>query len=226
MEMHVRALFTHDARSRLLSVNAPWGAAPAPRLFFGRTRAGNLWRFRADLPERLVAELEALWADEPAGTELRDQPRNFEACVRLLDRHAPVRKSWLGPAYRFTEHLEPSRSLLTITETNAESLRGGFEDLLEELPTAQPFVAIVEDGRAVSVCRSVRITPAAHEAGVETRPDFRGKGYAQDVTAGWARLVRALGATPLYSTSWENTASQAVAKKLRLVLYGADCHVT
>jgi hypothetical protein len=31
---------------------------------------------------------------------------------------------------------------------------------------------------------------------------------------------------PLYSTSWENTASQSLAKKLRLSLYGVDFHVT
>ena len=104
-------------------------------------------------------------------------------------------------------------------------LRGGFEELVEELPDWQPFLAIVEEGRAVSVCRSVRITPDAHEAGVETLPDFRGKGYAKDVVAGWARLVQSMGALPLYSTSWENTASQAVAKKLHLVPYGADFHV-
>jgi predicted GNAT family acetyltransferase len=72
----------------------------------------------------------------------------------------------------------------------------------------------------------VRITHEAHEAGVETLPDFRGRGYATDVVAGWARLVRSLGAVPLYSTSWENAASQAVARKLRLVQYGADFHIT
>ena len=226
MDMHVRALFTHDNGARLLRVNDPWGGeAPAPRLFFGRTRAGNLWRFRADLPAGLIAELAALCADEPVGEELHGRPRCLEACVRLLERHAPVQRVGTGPAYRFTEYFEPTRPLLSFTETNAESLRGGFEDLLEELPTAQPFVALVEDGRAVSVCRSVRITRAAHEAGVETLPDFRGRGYAQDVTAGWARLVRAMGAVPLYSTSWENTASQALAKKLRLVQYGTDCHI-
>jgi RimJ/RimL family protein N-acetyltransferase len=170
--------------------------------------------------------LAALCAAEPVGEELRGQPRCFDACVRLLEAHAPVQRVGAGPAYHFTEYFEPARPLLTMTETNAESLRGGFEDLLEELPTAQPFVALVEDGRAVSVCRSVRITRAAHEAGVETLPDFRGRGYARDVTAGWARLVRATGAVPLYSTSWENTASQAVAKKLRLELFGADYHVT
>jgi hypothetical protein len=226
MAIHVRALFTHDARSRLLFVNEPGGGAPAPRLFFGRTRAGNLWRFRADLPEILVEELEALCVDEPVGMELHSAPRHVEAYVRLLETHAPVHKQWMGPAYHFTEHLEPSRPLLAITETNAEMLRGGFEDLVSELPDWQPFLAVVEERRAVSVCRSVRITPEAHEPGVETLRDFRGKGYAKDVVAGWARLVQSMGAVPLYSTSRENTASQALARKLRLVQYGADFHVT
>jgi hypothetical protein len=44
--------------------------------------------------------------------------------------------------------------------------------------------------------------------------------------AGWAREVQSMGAIPLYSTSQENTASQAVAKKLRMALYGADFYVT
>lgn len=228
MAIHVQALFTHDARSRLLSVNEPGGGAPAPRLVFGRTRAGNLWRFRADLPEILVEELEALCVDEPVGMEmeLHHPPRHVEEYVRLLETHAPVHRRWMGPAYHFTEHLEPSRPLLAITETNAEMLQGGFEDLVSELPDWQPFLAVVEDGRAVSVCRSVRITPQAHEAGVETLHDFRRKGYARDVVAGWARRVQSMGAIPLYSTSWENTASQAVVRKLRLVQYGADFHLT
>jgi RimJ/RimL family protein N-acetyltransferase len=226
MGAHARALFTHDARSRLLRVNEPGGGAPAPRLFLGRTRAGNLWRFRADLPETLVAELEALCADEPVGVELRDPPRHAGAYARLLGRHAPVRGVWAGPDYRFTEIAEPSAPLAAVTEASAGVLRGGFEELVAELPDWQPFLAAVVEGRAVSVCRSVRITPVAHEAGVETLPDFRGRGYAADVVAGWARVVRSLGATPLYSTSWENTASQAVAKKLRLAPYGADFHVT
>ncbi len=146
--------------------------------------------------------------------------------MRLLEAHAPVQELWMGPAYHFTEYPEPSRPLLAITETNAERLRGGFEKLVEELPEWQPFLAIVEENRAVAVCRSVRITPAAHEAGVETLPEFRGRGYAKDMVAGWARSVRSMGAIPLYGTSWDNTASQAVAKKLRLVPYGADFHIT
>ena len=230
--MHVKALFTHDARSRLLFVNEPGGSeVPAPRFFFGRARdaaaaGGNLWRFRADLPEILIDELKALCADEPANVGFHAPLRHAERYVRLLETHAPMHELAAGPAYRFTETLAPRSPLLAVTETNAEILLGGFEDLIAEVPLWQPFVAIVEGSRAVSVCRSVRITPAAHEAGVETLPDFRGKGYAQEAAAEWARLVQSMGALPLYSTSWENTASQAVAKKLRLAMYGADFYIT
>lgn len=229
MNIHVSALFTHDAESRLLFVNEPDSAVtPAPRLFLGRTRAGNVWRFHADLPENISEELNALCADEPlVDVEFNEPPRHLETYVRLLEKHAPVQKPEMGPAYHFPQAvMPPSRPLLAVTEKNAETLQGGFEELVAELPTWQPFVALVEKNRAVSVCRSVRITSEAHEAGVETLPDFRGNGYAKDVVAEWAHLVRAAGAIPLYSTSWENNASQAVARKLHLKCYGADFNVS
>jgi hypothetical protein len=75
-------------------------------------------------------------------------------------------------------------------QSHAEMLRGGCQALIAELPAWQPFLALIEEERAVSVCRSVRITPAAHEAGVETLPAFRGRGYTPDVVAGWARVVQ------------------------------------
>lgn len=228
MSIHVRALFTHDAESRLLFVNEPGGAGPrAPRLFLGRTRVGNVWRFRADLPENLIRELDSLCADEPpVNAESDEPPRHVERYVRLLEKHAPVERVSTGPAYHFPENIAPSRHPVAITEDDAERLQGGFEELVAELRAWHPFVALIEEGRAVSVCRSVRITPEAHEAGVETLPDFRGKGYAKNVTAEWAQRVRAIGAIPLYSRSWENNASRAVARKLRLECYGADFALT
>jgi RimJ/RimL family protein N-acetyltransferase len=227
MNIHVRALFTHDAESRLLFLNEPDSAVtPAPRLFLGRTRAGNVWRFRAGLSEKLCEELDALCADEPPmDIEVNKPPRNFETFVRLLEKYAPVQETSSGPAYRFIEYEMRSKPLLAVTENNAEILQEGFEKLIEELPAWQPFVALMEENRAVSVCRSVRITAEAHEAGVETLPDFRGKGYGKDVAAAWAVLVQAAGVIPLYSTSWENAASQAVARKLHLKCYGADFQV-
>jgi ribosomal protein S18 acetylase RimI-like enzyme len=227
MSVHVRALFTHNAESRLLFVNEPDSAVtPAPRLFMGRTRAGNVWRFRADLPENLIRELDSLCADEPPlKTEFDEPPQSVERYVRLLENHAPVESVSAGPAYHFSENITPTRQPVAITENEAERLQGGFEEFVAELPAWQPFVALIEGQRAVSVCRSVRITAEAHEAGVETLPNFRGHGYAGDVTAEWAQRVRAVGAIPLYSTSWENKASQVVARKLRLEFYGADFQI-
>jgi GNAT superfamily N-acetyltransferase len=227
MSIHVRALFTHNAQSRLLFVNEPDSAvAPAPHLFLGRTRAGNVWRFRADLPENLIRELDSLCTDEPPlNTEFNEPPCHLEQYVRLLEKHGPVKRVSTGPAYHFTENIAPSGRPVAIVEKDAERLQDGFVELVSELPAWQPFVVIIEGDRAVSVCRSVRITHEAHEAGVETLPEFRGKGYAKDVAAEWAQRVRAAGAIPLYSTSWENKASQAVARKLRLECYGVDFQV-
>ena len=227
MNIHVRALFAHDAESRLLFVNEPDGpGAPAPRLFLGRTRVGNVWRFRADLPENLIEEVDLLCANElPMSSEFNEPPRHIERYVRLLEKHAPVEKVSTGPAYCFPENIAPSRHAVVMRENDAEKLKGGFEELVAELPAWQPFVAIVKDHRAVSVCRSVRITSEAHEAGVETLPEFRGQGYAKDVAIEWANRVRAVGSIPSYSTSWENKASQAVARKLGLECYGVDFQI-
>jgi predicted GNAT family acetyltransferase len=84
------------------------------------------------------------------------------------------------------------------------------------------MVAVVADDAAVSLCFSARLTERAAEAGVETLEGYRGRGYAPAVVLAWAQAIRASGRVPLYSTSWDNRASQAVARKLGLVQYGVD----
>ena len=92
IKIQASALFIHNPESRLLYVNEPDGVAvPAPRLFLGRTREGNVWRFRAGLPEKLYDELSALCADEPPiDGEFNTPPRHLEKFIRLLERAAPV----------------------------------------------------------------------------------------------------------------------------------------
>ena len=82
-------------------------------------------------------------------------------------------------------------------------------------------MAVVEDGLALSVCFCSRRSDAAAEAGLETAAAFRGRGLGSQVTAAWALAVRASGRIPLYSTSWSNGASLAVARKLGLVAYAS-----
>ena len=225
MRLHVESLYVHDARSRIESTNE-WKRRPAPRFFFGRTSEGHLWRFRADLPEDLTRALEELCNDEPVAAELAHTPLHQNALVRLLETHRPIERIWAGPAYGFGEPTAPSRRSVGIDAANADLLRGGLEDWIEDVPHLQPFQGVIEEGRVVSLCASVRITGAAHAAGVETLPAFRRRGHAADVVAGWAAAVRRMGAVPLYSTSWDNVASQSVAASLGLSPFGVDFHVT
>ncbi len=218
---HAAALFRHNHARQLLTVNEPDGVHPAPRFYFGRSAAGNIWRFRDDLPNRTVDALEARCRREPVAADLRAPPVFLADYLALLG----AKNYESGPAYVFESFRQPLREVLVLTPQMADRLDGAFRDLRAELPAWQPFCALAVDGQIVSVCRSVRITSQAHEAGVETLAAHRGNGYACDVVLAWANRVRALGALATYSTGWDNGASQALAKKLNLRMYGADFHI-
>lgn len=230
MALHIEALFTADAAGRLQFVNEPWASqghrTPAPRFFLGRTAAGHSWRFRSDLPLRLIEQLTDLCRDEPVTAVLDELPKHLDIYRHLLAADAPIQRTWAGPAYRLPRNIRPARPVVRITAANGEVLGADFADFREELATAQPFFGLVQAGQVVSICRSVRIASRGHEAGVETLAAFRGQGYAAAVVAGWAAAVSALGCLPLYSTAWENTASQGVAGKLGALHYGVDFHIT
>ena len=228
MQIHVSALYRHDERNRLLAVNEPGDPRPddppPPRLYLGRTRAGNLWRIRHDLAESSVVELEAVLSAEPIADDLSQPPRCLPALQATLARDAPLSGTWSGPAWRFPIEIP-------ISEHVVIPVAPGNEDLVrpvlgaDDLPWRQPCLAIVVGGRLASLCFSARNTPIAAEAGVETGQEFRGRGYAPAVVAAWARAVRDEGRIPLYSTSWDNLASRSVARKLGLVLYGTDLSI-
>lgn len=222
LELHAAALFVHDVEGRLVCTN-DIGRPAAPRFYLGRSREGAIWRFRHDVPATLVAALEALCRDEPMVDDLRTPPRHTNDYTKLL---APVAKVWSGPAMRFTAPPPPPANTLAIDTSNADLLRGTFDDWLADVPHRQPFFVALASDEPAAVCASARITPAACEAGVETRLAFRGRGLAGAAVQAWARAVTQTGAAALYSTSWDNTASQRVAAKLELVTYGCDFHVT
>ena len=87
------------------------------------------------------------------------------------------------------------------------------------------MVAAVVDGRAVAVCMSARLGPEVHEAGVETHPEYRGRGHGLAAVAAWRVAVESRGATPLYCTDWSNTASQRLARAAGFEHYATDLYV-
>lgn len=226
MLLQVDALFVADARGRLLRRSGPGSEAP-PRFFFGRTRHGNLWRFAAGLPERLVAELARLASGERLGRPLEAPPERFESFRARLEAEAPIERVYHGPAFRFPEPeaaAGPDPGIVQLTPDHVELLGEEFAALRPVLELRQPCFAALSEGRAVAACYVAARGVRAAEAGVETLPGFRGRGYASRATAAWARAVRSEGLLPLYSTEWGNRASRGVAARLGLILYGVDLH--
>jgi hypothetical protein len=221
-ESRVEALFRHDGRGRLIEVNQ-WDGGVAPRFFLMRTGEGAIARFRQDVPDDMAARLETLSAAEPLGWPPSRRPAHEREYLNAL---APTERVWAGPVFAFPDDPPMSAATVAIDEANADLLRGGFEDWLPDVPYRRPFVAAIEEGRAVSICASVRVSPTVHCAGVETLPGCRRQGHGSAAAGDWARAVRDLGAEPFYSTSWDNHASQGLARRLRLRLFGVDFHIT
>jgi hypothetical protein len=226
MRVQAVTLFELDAQGRLVCINEPRGPA-APRVFIGRTNEGQIAHMRADLDAEVAARLAALAAEAGAWTANGSPPQCAALLTAILQEASPISRVQHGPAYVFPEGVRaPGDAVSLSTERgiafHPELLLRGW------LPAAEtpPYFGVVRDGQVVSVCYSARSGESAAEAGVETATPYRGRGIAAIATAAWAAAVQRSGRLALYSTSWENRASQAVAKKLGLAMYGEDWHVT
>jgi GNAT superfamily N-acetyltransferase len=222
VELQVANLFTHDAEGRMVADNEPDGD-PAPRFFLWRTREGNAWRVRHDVPEHIVQRLHALVAAEPVPDDLQAPPVCLDAALDALRLDDEPVVGHHGPHYRFPAGMPVPDGVTRITRENLHLLRrmvGRIDALDRDFDHVEPWMSMVVDGAAVASCFSSRLTDRAAEARVDTLEEYRGRGYAPAVVAAWARAVRDSGRVPFYGTSWDNTASQAVARKLNLVQFG------
>jgi len=245
MRLHVDVLFTSDPTGRLLRAREPNGAR-APRFYLGRSPHGNLWRFRDDLSRAALRELSRLAGKErPLGLDLAS-PERLAAFRRVLAAAAAAGGGGdllesRGLAYCFPEGAaslatppgEKCRIVpLSEADRDARLLQGEFANMISQLSDRQPCFAVVAKSRAVSLCCSARTlwreasgappSLVGAEASVETLPEYRGRGFAPRVLSAWARAVGERGGLPLYSAAWDDVASQAVARRLGLVLYGED----
>jgi RimJ/RimL family protein N-acetyltransferase len=221
IETQVETLYQVDKAGRLLCVNEE-GTPTAALFFLGRTAEGNIWRFRHDIPQGVQTAVDALCRSEPVSADFSRPPQHQQAIKRLISSYRPVQSEWHGPAYTFPDPFTINGSARLIDEPNRDLFSGEFAWLNESWSWIQPCAVMVEQAQIVSICFSSRNTLQAAEAGLETLPDFRRRGYAAAVVSRWAQAVRDSGRRPLYSTSWENVASQGVAAKLGLIRYGDD----
>ena len=212
--IHLQTLFLLDGAGRIRGTREPQPSA-GPSFALIRGASTCAWAVRADVPQQLADELNSLASQEPPLSDFRRVPVHAQRYIALAEGEVTS-----GPAYTFPETIEQPPA--TVLVTNLRVLARHFSSwTAAEIPGRAPIVAVLEDGHALSVCFCARRSDAAAEAGLETATPFRGRGLGPQVAAAWALAVRASGRIPLYSTSWENGASLAVARRLGLVAYAS-----
>ena len=228
-----------DGKRRICGINQ-WDGGNPPLFHLGRTSTGHRWCFNTQLEQTQITELTRLCRTEPTIFNPTEMPQHHQAYLEIVG--CEDSQPWTGPAYWQPFYLAGDRAgdlasdragdlandlpWRQIGPAEAHLLSAGLADWIPDLLYRQPFVVSLQGDCAAAVCASVRINNQAHEAGVETDPSVRRRGHASTAVSAWASLVRAKGALPLYSTSWENAASQATARRTGMFQYGVDYHIT
>lgn len=220
MRAHAAVMYAHDARGRMLRVNQWDDSSLVPRLHLYLSEDGAICRLRHDLPDEIAAALTRV-AEQERGLP-HELPLNEPRYREILAAHEPIERVRCGPAFVFPENFQFESTSLQIAAPDALLLQDALEPWRPDVPHRQPVFISLTDGRAAAICCSARIGAAAHAAGVETDPAYRRQGHALNAVAGWAKAVQAMGCTPYYSTTWDNTASQAIAARLGLIRIGTD----
>jgi hypothetical protein len=213
--------FVLDERRRIVSTREP-GATPGPLFALSRSAKERAWVVRADVPDDVANEIDRLAREEPPVVDLRARPVYADRYLALLrDAKGGELTQAGGPALAFPDALAPVDGVVLVHDEL--SLADHFSGWVpgEIAAGRAPVVAVVDDEVPVSVCFCARRSAVAAEAGLDTAEAFRGRGFGPRVTAAWALAIRREGLVPLYSTSWTNEASLAVARKLGLVAYAS-----
>jgi hypothetical protein len=223
MRLELDTSFTYDERGRMLLSNEPHpaGRQPARRVCLGRTESGHIVRFHADVPNDVAQEITEIVAREPTDADLHAPPTVAAEIEAVLSRHDQRVEQGSGPTYHFPDPILSLGGAIRISADTRDLVRDTFPWLYDEYAEWWPAFAVLHDGAGVSACFSSRVGPLAMAAGVSTLPEFRRRGYAAIATAAWGAAVRMTGRIPFYGTSWDNLASQGVARRLDLLMHGA-----
>lgn len=220
-ELYLRTSFVLDERGRIASTREPGGRrGPLFTIVRGATR--RAWAIRDDVPDGLAHELARLAREEPPAPDLREPPVHALRYQSLLGDRLRGARPYGGPAFTFPATL-PRAGEVVVVEDEGRLERHFRGWIPGEIAAGRaPVLAVVAEGAPVSICFCARLSEVAAEAGLETAAPFRGRGLGPRVTAAWAEAIRASGRLPLYSTSWTNVASLAVARTLGLTAYASS----
>ena len=209
-QAHLETLFILDSCGRIVSSREP-NPSQGPAFVLIRRADSCAWAIGTSLRDAQAREVAKLALEEHPTTDFREPPKHIDEYMKMVGGEFDA-----GPAFEFPEQMPLSEEAVLIEDV--ERLLRSFNGwTADELRGRSPIMAIVVDGLPISICFCARSSELAAEAGVETALEYRGRGFAGLATAAWAAAIQASGRTPIYSTSWSNVASLAVARKLGLV---------
>lgn len=203
LEIQAGTLFRIDVAGRLVSVNEP-GERAAPRVFVGFAATGERFvRIRADVAGEIVEAVERC-QDEQA----------ILACIES------ARTAHRGPAFVFDEQVDAPSDVVGVTDP--VRLHPSLASWTVDIQRGTELFGVEREGQVVAICYSSRVGVRACEAGVETAPEWRGKGLGRLAVLGWAASVQRSGRLAFYSTTHENMASRRLAASLGLRYFAED----
>ncbi len=173
MEIQTEVLFNIDNPKKITGLNEPTEKA-APFLFIGRTKTGNIIRFNKSFSEFEKSRILKL-------VDHRINNLDLGKLIINVSKLRQINSIWIGPAYVFPEGFNMTSNATKITNDNKDLLLKEFQHLIDDFEWRQPIYAIMQDGKAVSVCSSGRKSLKGAEASVETMARIRVTGMPLDV---------------------------------------------
>ena len=228
LDVHRRTAFTFDHGGRMTHESAP-NRSRGNRFSYTGCSDGNRGVIRDDVPEEGVADaLQTLLAGEPPLDRPDSTPRHRAEYARLLDSVALLGLLWVFPApigYQGGVRLvwsgsDEAEALLARPERNAAFGSRG-SGLARTEAWWEPSCLALVGGEAVSIATTARAGAEGAEVGVDTAPEFRGRGLATAVVAGWSRHPDLADRVLFYSTGRDNISSRRVSDRLELRFVGS-----
>lgn len=226
LQAHIETLYVLDAGGDMRTINWPYqpDRGQAPTFHLGWTDRGYVSSFRHDVPTEKRQQVRDLVASQWPFPSSKGPPEK-DRYVEILSEYCTGHRA-SGPAFIVPKSELPTGDAAPVTRDNARVLEPGFANWMKEVDINQPFYAVVVDGRAVSVCRTVRRSGRGIEVGIDTLEGYRRKGYAKRAVAAWCRAAQQEELIGFYSTSWSNAASCALANSLRLNQFAIEFSVS
>jgi hypothetical protein len=212
LRLELETLWVTDDRGRLRHERTA-DARRSPLLAVAASPAGLRWATSIEVPTEVQHAIDEHLVGERPTRSVGWAPASADELFQLLAGVTDVAAPHGGPSYVVPSLPVPSGiELRASPDDPAKSLRGRIPEADQDL--AAPWVVAMVDGAVAAVCETARSAPRSVEAGVWTYEPHRRQGLASAVVAAWAALVA--DRVAFYSTSWDNVASQGVARRLGL----------